>query len=404
MGWISCLRNTRCFSCPFPLSILCTGQVHNWNEAENSMEFPEALPDLSCGVVKNSKRRRRAWRYWRKCRWVRSHGCGNRKFFDWFFLRATKLLLDFFVGFFLWVLDVFVTLFWNLENVTEEAYVRIFVERCIDYLIIFNLFLRKQNKITRGKRKTEFFEKISWNLITFVAIKTKMLKISYSEEESREFPRLQYSQSEYSHQGENFTISNSPLVAYTFFINRFSRTKRNKPLKLYRFDLLGKSVLVYGKRSFRYKVWSTHEIEFPTFQFKMVSDFSAFLRYQIGDRQNKRMFGGVFVAGISNWRRFHQCRARFELIPTFQTLLSRQLVWILFSLSLSLSVSWELLCNFVSHSFHTAAERNITREHFRNCKPPGNGEAPTILARRPTLYFFSLGLLRLCIAFIAREI
>lgn len=188
------------------------------------------------------------------------------------------------------------------------------------------------------------------------------------------------------------------------FINRFSRTKRNKPLKLYRFDLLGKSVLVYGKRSFRYKVWSTHEIEFPTFQFKMVSDFSAFLRYQIGDRQNKRMFGGVFVAGISNWRRFHQCRARFELIPTFQTLLSRQLVWILFSLSLSLSVSWELLCNFVSHSFHTAAERNITREHFRNCKPPGNGEAPTILARRPTLYFFSLGLLRLCTAFIAREI
>lgn len=120
------------------------------------------------------------------------------------------------------------------------------------------------------------------------------------------------------------------------FINRFSRTKRNKPLKLYRFDLLGKSVLVYGKRSFRYKVWSTHEIEFPTFQFKMVSDFSAFLRYQIGDRQNKRMFGGVFVAGISNWRRFHQCRARFELIPTFQTLLSRQLVWILFSLSLFL--------------------------------------------------------------------
>lgn len=105
MGWISCLRNTRCFSCPFPLSILCTGQVHNWNEAENSMEFPEALPDLSCGVVKNSKRRRRAWRYWRKCWWVRSHGCGNRKFFDWFFLRATKLLLDFFVGFFLWILD-----------------------------------------------------------------------------------------------------------------------------------------------------------------------------------------------------------------------------------------------------------------------------------------------------------
>lgn len=41
-----------------------------------------------------------------------------------------------------------------------------------------------------------------------------------------------------------------------------------------------------------------HEIEFPTFQFKMVSDFSAFLRYQIGDRQNKRMFGGVFVAGF----------------------------------------------------------------------------------------------------------
>ena len=99
------------------------------------------------------------------------------------------------------------------------------VERCIDHLIIFNLFLRKQNKITRGKRKTEFFEKISWNLITFVAIKTKMLKISYSEEESREFPRLQYSQSEYSHQGENFTISNSPLVAYTFLLTDFHERK-----------------------------------------------------------------------------------------------------------------------------------------------------------------------------------
>lgn len=108
---------------------------------------------------------------------------------------------------------------------------------------------------------------------------------------------------------------------------------------------------VYGKpvRS-RYKVWSTREIEFPTFQFKMVSDFSAFLRYQIGDRRNKRMFGGVLVAGISNWRRFRQYkRTSFQLIPTFQTLLSRQLVWILFSLSLS--VSWELLCNFVSRSF-----------------------------------------------------
>lgn len=52
-----------------------------------------------------------------------------------------------------------------------------------------------------------------------------MLKISYSEEESREFPRLQYSQSEYSHQGENFTISNSPLVAYTFLLTDFHERK-----------------------------------------------------------------------------------------------------------------------------------------------------------------------------------
>lgn len=52
-----------------------------------------------------------------------------------------------------------------------------------------------------------------------------MLKISYSEEESREFPRLQYSQSEYFHQGENFTISNSPLVAYTFLLTDFHERK-----------------------------------------------------------------------------------------------------------------------------------------------------------------------------------
>lgn len=89
-------------------------------------------------------------------------------------------------------------------------------------------------------------------------IRSEMLKILYSEEESREFvfPRFQYSQSEYSHQGENFTISNSPSVAYIFLSTDFHIYERKgiNRSKLHRFDLLGKLVLVYGKRSFRYKV------------------------------------------------------------------------------------------------------------------------------------------------------
>lgn len=99
------------------------------------------------------------------------------------------------------------------------------------------------------------------------------------------------------------------------------------------------------------------------------------------------MFGGVLVAGISNWRRFRQYkRTSFQLIPTFQTLLSRQLVWILFSLSLFLfrGNCYATLCRVAFSCWEEYYQGALSELQATGKR----GSCKLILARRPTLYFF----------------